>query len=355
MNININSKNWTYYLSRPMSLLEVSLWHLFYSSEYTLEILGKIMPDVLFIEEPKGICQHYRIKQQLDAYLNNLKNLVLEDQTKIKKLIEEGFSLIEEAKDNINNPKMINSIDSAALVYCRLGLQTAHLPRVALNIYEDKQIKPDFIGSIEKIRTITIYPEFFEKVIIPLSVKILEKNNVSNSVAKAELITLNELKTNVFSKLEERLSYSIEGKLFLYEMVDGEENVEYSAENKLLVNRLNHIESFKTRIMKGAVAYPGKVTGRVRVILDVGADPLKPGEILVTINSTPELSKYITDCSAIITDEGGLGCHAATISREFKIPCVIGTKIATKVLKDGDTVEVDADKGMVKILNICRE
>ena len=51
---------------------------------------------------------------------------------------------------------------------------------------------------------------------------------------------------------------------------------------------------------------------------------------------------------AIITDEGGLTCHAAIISRELGIPCIIGTKIATKVLKDGDMVEVDANKGIVK-------
>lgn len=54
--------------------------------------------------------------------------------------------------------------------------------------------------------------------------------------------------------------------------------------------------------------------------------------------------------AAIITDEGGITCHAAIISREFKIPCIIGTKKATKVLKDGDMVEVDAEKGIVRIL-----
>ena len=54
--------------------------------------------------------------------------------------------------------------------------------------------------------------------------------------------------------------------------------------------------------------------------------------------------------SAIITDEGGITCHAAIISREFNIPCVVGTHTATQSLKDGDEVEVDADAGVVKIL-----
>ena len=52
--------------------------------------------------------------------------------------------------------------------------------------------------------------------------------------------------------------------------------------------------------------------------------------------------------AAIVTDDGGLTCHAAIVARELKTPCVVGTKIATKVLKDGDMVEVDANKGIVK-------
>jgi len=51
---------------------------------------------------------------------------------------------------------------------------------------------------------------------------------------------------------------------------------------------------------------------------------------------------------AIVTDEGGITCHAAIVSRELGIPCVVGTKIVTKVFKDGDLVEVDANKGLVK-------
>lgn len=55
--------------------------------------------------------------------------------------------------------------------------------------------------------------------------------------------------------------------------------------------------------------------------------------------------------AAIITDEGGITCHAAIVSRELNIPCIIGTKVATKILKDGDLVEVNAEKGVVKIIN----
>jgi len=111
-------------------------------------------------------------------------------------------------------------------------------------------------------------------------------------------------------------------------------------------------ESFSsTKEMKGMVGNKGKVTGKVRVIIDM-EDLFKfnIGEILVTSMTRPEFAPLMKKAAAVITDEGGITCHAAITSRELGKPCIIGTKIATKVLKDGDLVEVDADKGIVRIL-----
>lgn len=80
------------------------------------------------------------------------------------------------------------------------------------------------------------------------------------------------------------------------------------------------------------------------------ANNLTPGEILVSTMTQPELMKGMINAAAFITDEGGLLCHAAIIARELQKPCIIGTKIATKILEDGDLVEVDADNGVVNIL-----
>lgn len=74
------------------------------------------------------------------------------------------------------------------------------------------------------------------------------------------------------------------------------------------------------------------------------------GDVVVSPMTTPDLLPAMKLSSAIVTDEGGLTCHAAVVARELGKPCVIGTKIATKVLKDGDTVEVDAEKGIVRII-----
>ncbi len=101
--------------------------------------------------------------------------------------------------------------------------------------------------------------------------------------------------------------------------------------------------------IKGMCAYPGKVQGVVRIIFDAREmRRMNKGDILVCKETNPDLVLLMERAGAIVTDEGGVTSHAAVVSREMKKPCVIGTKIATKVLKDGDIVEVDAENGMVK-------
>lgn len=67
--------------------------------------------------------------------------------------------------------------------------------------------------------------------------------------------------------------------------------------------------------------------------------------------TVPKFIEIMKKASAIVTDEGGITCHAAIVSRELKIPCIVGCKNITKELKDGDMIEVDADKGKIRILS----
>lgn len=104
--------------------------------------------------------------------------------------------------------------------------------------------------------------------------------------------------------------------------------------------------------IKGSIGSSGYVRGVVKIIIDAKKDgyKLNKNEILVTGMTRPEFVPLMKKALAIITDEGGITCHAAIVSRELKKPCIIGTKIATNVLKDGDMVEVDANRGIVRIL-----
>ncbi len=94
---------------------------------------------------------------------------------------------------------------------------------------------------------------------------------------------------------------------------------------------------------------PGTVQGKVKILLDPML-PFEEGSILVAPLTSPEYIFAMRKALAIITDTGGIGSHAAITSRELNIPCIVGTKIATKVLKDGDRVEVDANNGTIRVL-----
>ncbi len=101
-------------------------------------------------------------------------------------------------------------------------------------------------------------------------------------------------------------------------------------------------------LLKGLGASPGIAVGQVKIVSnerDIGK--VREGDILVAVMTTPDMVPAMKRASAIVTDEGGMTCHAAIVSRELGVPAVVGTKNATKVLKDGTFVTVDGEKGIV--------
>ena len=110
-----------------------------------------------------------------------------------------------------------------------------------------------------------------------------------------------------------------------------------------------NIENIK--LLQGDCASAGRVRGNVTIVNTVDEiKKMKEGDVLVSIATNPNLVPAIKKAAAIVTDIGGITCHAAIISRELGIPCVISTRIATKVLKNGDLIDVDATHGKVTII-----
>jgi len=112
-----------------------------------------------------------------------------------------------------------------------------------------------------------------------------------------------------------------------------------------------------TNELKGTCANPGKFSGRARILYAGNMENVrevrksfKKGEILITEMTQPSIMDIASKAGAIVTDEGGMLSHAAIVSRELKIPCIVGTHFATTLIKNGDKIEVDANKGIVRIL-----
>ncbi|MCS7134359.1 MAG: phosphoenolpyruvate synthase [Candidatus Pacearchaeota archaeon] len=110
-------------------------------------------------------------------------------------------------------------------------------------------------------------------------------------------------------------------------------------------------DSFRTEevpLLLGLPASSGVASGRVRIIHSLQElSKVQQGDILVTKMTSPDMVVAMQKASAIVTDEGGVTCHAAIVSRELGIPCVVGTKKATRILKDGMIVTVDGSAGKI--------
>lgn len=129
----------------------------------------------------------------------------------------------------------------------------------------------------------------------------------------------------------------------------------YSIKHGCLNNVLNE------NVMNGRVANAGFAVGKaviVPYVTDINDQKLEKiiskfnnGDIIVSKNTTPEVIVLVKKAGAIITEEGGITCHGAIVSREFKKPCIVGIKGISNLIKTGDIIEVDANNGMVRILN----
>jgi pyruvate,water dikinase len=142
---------------------------------------------------------------------------------------------------------------------------------------------------------------------------------------------------------------------YIYIWKDG--NFELVTENisqRLKEEGILQVDVKNINEVRGRSAHPGKVKGKVKKITlnnwpeDIKS--LQKGDILVAISTKPDYIVAMERAAAFVTDEGGITCHAAIVAREMGKPCIVGTEIATKVFKDGDLVEVDAEKGTVRKL-----
>ncbi len=128
---------------------------------------------------------------------------------------------------------------------------------------------------------------------------------------------------------------------------------EYNGEEAREIIRLIKKTNIQNETIKGTVASKGGqkiVTGKARIVMNPTINPFEEGEILVTTMTRIEFVPIMNKAKAIITDEGGIACHAAIVSRELGVPCIIGTKNATHTLKSGDEVELNLETGEVKVL-----
>ncbi len=150
-------------------------------------------------------------------------------------------------------------------------------------------------------------------------------------------------KPDIIEKRMERFLYHVDSKTGKVEHGFG--NWSFEKQKEIFGLKVDH----NVLEVSGMVASRGSVIGRARVTMSATkANEIGEGEILITSMTSPDFVPAMKKALAIVTNEGGILCHAAVVSREFGIPCIVGTKIATKIFKTGDRIEVDGELGIVR-------
>ena len=199
-----------------------------------------------------------------------------------------------------------------------------------------KDFKP-FVRDTGNFHIRKVFEELAERLNLNLTETLfLNEREIPKLLNKGLVISKAELN----NRINNSVYFCDKGKIYL------ETDKDKIAEIDKVLNKKE-----ETKELKGSGVSPGLVKGKVSLILSNNDfSRFKQGEILVTSATRPDFVPLMKKARGIITDEGGMLSHAAILSRELKKPCVVGTAKATRVLKNGDLVEVDAEKGIVKII-----
>lgn len=346
------------FLTREAPLIAVEGW---YDGmvKYSNKFFGIPFPENLFVFRNQTV-ECYRDSQRLEEVPREIARWLRNNPGKIKELyqkIDEGIQFFDSVKITPDTSsreilryiletkeKLVEGVPALFCMHWLPIFQEKFLLK-SEKIFEDRFIN-EAIKWREKQGDI-----FFNRAIDTfyfLLKELAKRNNWEPVLLK--YVTSQELtesqKALPLNKIKKRQDMNfayINGEI-LYES-------EINQRLKALGYKLVKENIPKTGEFKGMVANKGSAQGRVKVVYSRSQlDKVNNGDILVAPMTSPWYMSAVRKSSAIVTDEGGITCHAAIISRELKTPCIIGTKIATRVLKDGDLVEVDANNGVVKIL-----
>ena len=338
--------NWEKFWSFKFSLLGASILGDYYPIKMSNQ-MGKTFKNVIMVSR-KGHTSCYLVKEQRKEYgLYQISNHVKEgDISEFCKLLKEKtdeiLSVIEILNEKEITQKEIEVFINLVQEYT--GYYT--VPRQVIDF-----IQPDLVNQlIEGLKDVRLYAEpvfsLIDKTTCRIAEQISKKTNYNPDILTCllmeELITYLETE-KLPDKQELEKRYQGSGIIF-------DEKGHNLTTNKEEVEELEKIHLKETKDeVKGTVTHKGKARGIARIVHNpFKVKEFNQGDILITGMTRPDYLPLMKKSAAIVTDVGGLLCHAAIVSREIGKPCIIGTQIATKTFKDGDLVEVDAEKGIIK-------
>lgn len=353
---DILSKKWKKCWTTEFSLFSVWLFGRIYT-ETSFKEVGAGHSSVIFLIENK-LATNFRPENEYRSFEEKLaRKMIFEKKFRDKSIklladnqkeFEKFFKMPEKEFLTIKKFVRFLEIHETNLPYY-LGIQLA--PNGLEKFDISKQNKEKIFKMCERSRKETepLYPAM-EKFLQKIFRYIGKKENIDEKLLRAVIP-------------DEVMAYIKKGKLparailrnrYTYSVL-----ISTKKENRLImgkqanqiIEKISKIKYDGIKEIKGIIANKGVIKGKCRLLFaNEDMRKIKKGDVIVTTMTRPEWLPAMKIASAYITDTGGILCHAAIVARELNKPCIIDTKIATKILKDGDLVEMDAEKGIVKIL-----
>ncbi len=333
----------------------VWIWHEFFSIPQVIDhYLGNFIEEedktLLFV--PYKLSAHFKEEKSLSR-LNFNNNRVVE-----RHLQKFGWLPCVDWVDNPWQSKDLRKrkkhLDKQKLTLSILERrqQLQKCRRVLNNLPANLKKKADLIRELVYIKDERNDIRFYA---ISILRNLYSQAALRREMTLAELVYLLDEEILDLLRRPAKISYYqkiIKNRIKGYVLIKKGKNIKIKTEKSKLIAKIT-ISSDKSGegLIKGVPAFGGKVKGKVKIVKNNNdLRKVKKGDIMAAVFTRPHYLSVMKKTKAIITDEGGITSHAAIVAREFKIPCIVGTKIATQALKDGDLVEVDATHGVVNIL-----
>lgn len=352
------SEPWVRSTRRPLTLLEVSIVAHWLDSKHSAETIGFYVDRYLSIQDTAGMATSFLPKRAALAAREHVRDLERNDRARLVAMLRHAHQVFEAGRARLDNGEGFRDLEEAAEYLVEIGQQTTGFPLIALLALSQEAIDdPEVRELAEGLRARSLYPRLAHEWVIPLVKDRARELGFSDPERAPEVMTWRELSRGAdVGTFEARLEEVDAGRRFVFQALGNRERVRFVLETGYLLMRLagrrEIVPPDDPDRISGQAAWPGIHRGRARVILS--SDPtgvaFADGDVLVSIQSSPNLMPLLRHAGAIVTDEGGVACHAGIICRELKIPTIIGTGRATSTIHDGDMVEVDATEQVVRIV-----
>ena len=271
-----------------------------------------------------------------------------------KSITDQIFSTLLSSDENKNPKKDFDETNAKRPEVYKKLLKVAEAKGFSNEFEEAYKLMMNFFHYRESPKYFIIFVfTKIRKLILKRSNILLEKNLINdiNDIFKLKIDSLITILENIDKFNKEKIEKIIKRDNGLFELFDSWKRYPllFDSRGRLFFQE-KKISNKKNELIGDTVSF-GKIRGKAKVLNSVDEKKFIPGEILITKATDPGWTPLIINCGGIVLEIGGMLQHGALVSREFNKPCVVGIDNVTKIIKDGENVEVDAIEGVVRLLD----